>query len=76
LTWPHFHETHPLYRSNHPPRLAVIQLGARPSHSLWAACCPRTLELLDRQAAIALDPKYSRQDVDDLVAGIRKAYRG
>jgi 8-amino-3,8-dideoxy-alpha-D-manno-octulosonate transaminase len=40
-----------------------------------AACCPRTLELLDRQAAIPLDPKYHRQDVEDIVTGIRKAFR-
>lgn len=58
---------HPAWPSFTSERGRAIRYGA--------ACCPRTLELLDRQAAIALDPKYSRQDVDDLVAGIRKAYR-
>jgi dTDP-4-amino-4,6-dideoxygalactose transaminase len=58
---------HPAWPSFTSERGRAIRYGA--------ACCPRTLELLDRHAAIPLDPKYSRQDVDDLVAGIRRAYR-
>jgi 8-amino-3,8-dideoxy-alpha-D-manno-octulosonate transaminase len=58
---------HPAWPSFTSERGRAIRYGA--------ACCTRTLELLDRQAAIPLDPKYSRQDVEDIVAGIRKAFR-
>ena len=39
-----------------------------------AACCPRTTEILDRFAGVSLDPKFTRQDTDDIVAAIRKVY--
>lgn len=58
---------HPAWPSFTSERGRAIRYGA--------ACCPRTLGLLDRQAAIPLDPKYRRQDVEDIVAGIRKALR-
>jgi 8-amino-3,8-dideoxy-alpha-D-manno-octulosonate transaminase len=41
-----------------------------------AACCPKTLEIWDRYVEIQMDPKYSDQDVSDLIAGIRKVYLG
>jgi 8-amino-3,8-dideoxy-alpha-D-manno-octulosonate transaminase len=56
---------HPAWPSFTSKRGKAIRYGA--------ACCPRTIDLLDRQTAIGLDPKFSRQDVDDIVAGIRKA---
>jgi 8-amino-3,8-dideoxy-alpha-D-manno-octulosonate transaminase len=58
---------HPAWPSFTSERGRAIRYGA--------AWCPRTLDLLDRHAAIPLDPKYRRQDVDDIIAGIRKAYR-
>jgi 8-amino-3,8-dideoxy-alpha-D-manno-octulosonate transaminase len=58
---------HPAWPSFTSERGRAIRYGA--------ACCPRTIELLDRHAFVPLDPKYSRQDVDDIVAGIRKALR-
>jgi 8-amino-3,8-dideoxy-alpha-D-manno-octulosonate transaminase len=39
-----------------------------------AACCPRTIDILSRFAGVPMDPKFSRQDVDDIVAAIRKVY--
>ena len=39
-----------------------------------AATCPRTLDILDRFAGPAIDPKYTRRDTDDIVAAIRKVY--
>jgi 8-amino-3,8-dideoxy-alpha-D-manno-octulosonate transaminase len=39
-----------------------------------AACCPRTIEILNRFAGVAVGPKYTRQDVGDIVAAIRKVY--
>jgi 8-amino-3,8-dideoxy-alpha-D-manno-octulosonate transaminase len=38
------------------------------------ASCPRTLDVLDRFAGVSIDPKYTRQDTDDIVAAIRKVY--
>ncbi len=58
---------HPAWPSFTSERGRAIRYGA--------ACCPRTLEVLDRHAAIPLDPKYRLQDVEDIVAGIRKALR-
>ena len=39
-----------------------------------AACCPRTIDILARFAGVPLDPKFSQQDTDDIVAAIRKVY--
>jgi len=37
-------------------------------------CCPRTVAVHRRFAGITLDPKFSRGDVDDIVAAVRKVY--
>lgn len=39
-----------------------------------AACCPRTIDILNRFAGVNVGPKYTRQDVNDIVAAIRKVY--
>jgi 8-amino-3,8-dideoxy-alpha-D-manno-octulosonate transaminase len=39
-----------------------------------AASCPRTLEILDRQAAIPMDPKWTAADIGDIIAGVRKVW--
>ena len=39
-----------------------------------AASCPRTLDILSRFAGPAMNPKYSDQDVTDIIAAIRKVY--
>ena len=39
-----------------------------------AECCPKTTALQHRFAGIALDPKYTRHDIDDIVAAVRKVY--
>jgi 8-amino-3,8-dideoxy-alpha-D-manno-octulosonate transaminase len=57
---------HPAWPSFTSERGRSIQYGK--------ACCPRTLEVLNRFAGVALDPKYSRRDTDDIVAAIRKVY--
>jgi dTDP-4-amino-4,6-dideoxygalactose transaminase len=36
--------------------------------------CPRTIDILSRFAGVPLDPKFSRADVDDVIAAIRKVY--
>jgi 8-amino-3,8-dideoxy-alpha-D-manno-octulosonate transaminase len=37
-------------------------------------CCPRTIDILDRYAGVALDPKFSRHDADDVVAAVCKVH--
>jgi 8-amino-3,8-dideoxy-alpha-D-manno-octulosonate transaminase len=39
-----------------------------------AASCPRTLDILSRFAGVAITPKYTRRDTDDIVEAIRKVY--
>jgi len=39
-----------------------------------ASCCPRTIDILARFAGVSLNPKFTRQDTDDIVAAIRKVY--
>jgi 8-amino-3,8-dideoxy-alpha-D-manno-octulosonate transaminase len=39
-----------------------------------AATCPRTIDILNRFAGVAVGPKYTRGDIDDIVAAIRKVY--
>jgi 8-amino-3,8-dideoxy-alpha-D-manno-octulosonate transaminase len=46
------------------------------SISYGAACCLRTVAILERFAGVALDPKFSQADTDDVVAAIRKVYLG
>ena len=55
---------HPAWPSFTTDRGRSIQYGA--------GCCPRTIEVLGRHAGVALDPKFTRDDVDDIVAAIRK----
>ena len=48
------------------PRGKAIQYGA--------AACPRTLEVYSRYVGIPMDPKFTDQDVADIVAAVRKVY--
>jgi len=36
--------------------------------------CPRTIDILGRFGGVLMDPKYTRRDLDDIVAAIRKVY--
>jgi 8-amino-3,8-dideoxy-alpha-D-manno-octulosonate transaminase len=38
------------------------------------SCCPRTLAINDRYVGVPMDPKYSDQDVADIIAAVRKVY--
>ena len=38
------------------------------------ACCPRTIEIRDRYVSVPTDPKFTDQDVADVIAAIRKVY--
>ena len=39
-----------------------------------AESCPRTIDILSRFAGVAVGPKYTRADIDDVVAAVRKVY--
>jgi 8-amino-3,8-dideoxy-alpha-D-manno-octulosonate transaminase len=59
---------HPAWPSFTSERGRAIRYGA--------ACCPQTISVLERFAGVALDPKFTREDIADIVAAIRKVYRG
>lgn len=61
------------------------KIAAHPAWPTWtsergkairygAASCPRTIDILNRFAGVAVGPRYTRQDVDDIVTAIRKVY--
>jgi 8-amino-3,8-dideoxy-alpha-D-manno-octulosonate transaminase len=58
--------THPNWPSFTSDRGRSIRYGSE--------CCPRTIAIHRRFAGVTLDPSYSRSDVDDIVAAIRKVY--
>lgn len=57
---------HPEWPSFRSPRGRQIQYGA--------AACPKTIDILHRFAGVSMDPKFKRQDIDDVIAAIRKVY--
>jgi 8-amino-3,8-dideoxy-alpha-D-manno-octulosonate transaminase len=57
---------HPKWPSFTSDRGKTIQYGA--------ACCPQTIDVLNRFAGVPIDPKFAVADVDDIVAAIRKVY--
>lgn len=48
--------------------------GDGKSVAYGAACCSKTIDIWNRYAGVPIDPKYSDQDVADIVAAIRKVY--
>ncbi len=57
---------HPAWPSFNTPRGKAIRYGPE--------ACPRTIDILNRFAGVLMHPKYSRRDVDDVIAAIRKVY--
>jgi 8-amino-3,8-dideoxy-alpha-D-manno-octulosonate transaminase len=57
---------HPEWPSFSSPEGKAIQYGS--------ACCPRTIDILDRTGGVIMDPKFSKQDVSDIIKAIRKVY--
>jgi hypothetical protein len=68
-TQPHIEKKvtlHPAWPSFNTPRGKAIQYGAQ--------SCPRTIDILNRFAGVAVDPKYSVADTNDIVAAIQKVH--
>lgn len=57
---------HPNWPSFQSARGKAIRYGAE--------TCPKTIDILQRFGGVLIDPKYTRQDVDDIVGAIRKVY--
>ena len=57
---------HPAWPSFTSARGRTIQYGA--------ACCPRTIDILNRYAGVLMDPKFTRRDTEEIVAAIRRVY--
>jgi hypothetical protein len=68
-TLPHIEQKrtiHPAWPSFTSKRGQAVQYGA--------ACCPRTIDILNRFAGVLIDPKFTSADTTDIVAAIRKVY--
>jgi 8-amino-3,8-dideoxy-alpha-D-manno-octulosonate transaminase len=37
-------------------------------------CCPRTLDILGRAAGVTMNPRYTDEDISDIIHAIRKVY--
>lgn len=57
---------HPAWPSFQCPAGKAIQYGA--------SACPRTIDIIGRFAGVMMGPKYTEQDVKDVIAAIRKVY--
>ncbi|MBK7927828.1 MAG: DegT/DnrJ/EryC1/StrS family aminotransferase [Bryobacterales bacterium] len=57
---------HPAWPSFTSTRGKAIRYGAE--------ACPRTLDILSRFAGVAMDPKFTRRDTDDVIAAFRKVH--
>jgi dTDP-4-amino-4,6-dideoxygalactose transaminase len=56
------------------PNWPSFTTGRGPSIRYGSDCCARTVAVHRRFAGVALDPKYTRRDVADIVAAIRKVH--
>ena len=58
---------HPAWPTFNTPRGREIQYGAQ--------CCPRTIEYFNCAAQLTVGPKYTENDLKDIVAAITKVHR-
>jgi hypothetical protein len=38
-------------------------------------CCPQSIDLHNRFATLSIGPKYSNDDLNDIVSAVKKAHR-
>jgi 8-amino-3,8-dideoxy-alpha-D-manno-octulosonate transaminase len=55
------------------PAWPTFQTARGKSIRYGADCCPQSIEILNRMAGVALDPKFTERDTSDIVAAIRKS---
>jgi len=58
---------HPAWPTFNSPRGKEIRYGA--------ASCPRTMDLFNRAATLTIGPKYSKSDLQDMVAAVKKVHK-
>ncbi|MCP5115000.1 MAG: hypothetical protein GY953_29575, partial [bacterium] len=56
------------------PNWPTWNLGRGKSVNYGAHTSPRTIDIHSRFGGVSLDPGYTKQDTDDIVAAIRKVY--
>ncbi len=54
---------HPEWPSFRSPEGQAVQYGA--------ACCPRTIDILERTGGVIMDPNFDDQDIRDIIAAMR-----
>jgi 8-amino-3,8-dideoxy-alpha-D-manno-octulosonate transaminase len=57
---------HPAWPSFNSPEGKAIRYGSE--------CCPRTIDILGRHGGVVMDPNFTDEDLQDIVAAIRKVY--
>ncbi len=57
---------HPDWPSFNTPQGKAIRYGAE--------CCPRTIDIIERLGGVIMDPNFTDDDVNDIIAAIRKVY--
>jgi 8-amino-3,8-dideoxy-alpha-D-manno-octulosonate transaminase len=57
---------HPDWPSFNTPQGKAIRYGAE--------CCPRTIDIIGRLGGVIMDPNFTDDDVEDIIAAIRKVY--
>lgn len=62
----HKRTIHPEWPSFRSARGQQIRYGAE--------CCPRTIDIINRYAGVPIGPKYTDEDVADIIQAIRKVY--
>ena len=58
-----------------PPNWPSYQTERGKAIQYGPAACPKTIDILRRFGGVLLDPKFKRQDIDDIIAAIRKVCR-
>jgi len=56
------------------PGWPSFTVGRGPTIQYGASACPRTIDVWNRYVGIPMDPKFTDQDVADIIAAVRKVY--
>ncbi len=56
------------------PGWPSFTVGRGPTIQYGASACPKTIDIWNRYVGIPMDPKFTDQDVSDIIAAVRKVY--